>query len=194
MRRRIVLATTAALVVVLALLIPALADSGHGRPSCTGQLDELGFGSRDGFDHRHVQDTNNGVANSLYELEGYLSVCRTNDSTVVEAAAANARTVKVTAVRRVAIRARLQRWNGSAFVTLTDSGAGNTGDTARTLTVTSPTVNEVGSTPTFTPGWYRVFVTAAGRYTSGIVVPSHLFTYAVWLGDGPTSPASPPGG
>ena len=191
-RRRALLASAAALAVVLALIIvPALADTGHGRPACTGQLDELGFGSRDGFDHKHImQDPDSGVAHSLYELEGYLNVCRTNDSVVVEAVSAAARTIRSTGTVRVAIRARLQRWNGSRFVIVADSGAGNT-LTARTLTVTSPTLNEVGSSPAFTPGWYRVLVTSVGRYSSGVLLPASLTTYAVWLGDGPVTPLPP---
>lgn len=189
MRRRAVLASAAALAVVLALIIvPALADTGHGRPACTGQLDELGFGSRDGFDHKHImQDPDSGVAHSLYELEGYLNVCRTNDSVVVEAVSAAARTIRSTGTVRVAIRARLQRWNGSRFVIVADSGVGNT-LTARTLTVTSPTLNEVGSSPAFTPGWYQVLVTSVGRYSSGVLLPASLTTYPVWLGDGPVTP------
>lgn len=197
MRRRALLASAAALAVVLALIIvPALADSGHGRPSCTGQLDEVGFGSRDGFDHKHIMqdDAGSGVAHSLYELEGYLSVCRTSDTGVAEAVAANARAVKVTGTARIAIRARLQRWTGTRFTIVADSGAANTGDTARTVTVTSPTLNEVGSSPAFSPGWYQVLVTSAARYTSGVLLPASLTTYSVWLGDGPASPSSPPFG
>src|SRR4029453_15290362 len=101
------------------------------------------------------------------------------------------RTVRSTGTVRVAVRARLQRWNGSAFVILADSGAGNTG-VARTLTVTSPTLNEVGSSPAFTPGWYRVLVTSVGRYTSGLLLPASLTVCTVWPGDGRANPPPPP--
>jgi hypothetical protein len=194
MRRRALLASAAALAVVLALIIvPALADTGHSRPSCTGQLNEVGFGSRDAYDHKHImQDPDSGVAHSLYELEGWLNVCRTSDTGVAESVSASARTVRSTGTLRVAIRARVQRWTGSRFTIVADSGAANT-FTARTLTVTSPTLNEVGSSPAFTPGWYRVLVTSVARYTSGVLLPASLTVYTVWLGDGPAVPPTPPG-
>ena len=195
MRRRALLASAAALAVVLALVIvPVLADTGHSRPSCTGQLDEIGFGSRDAYDHKHIMqdDAGSGVAHSLYELEGWLDVCRSSDAGVAEAVSASARTVRSTGTLRVAIRARLQFWTGTRFTIVADSGVGNT-ETARTLTVTSPTLNEVGSSPAFTPGWYRVLVTSVGRYTSGVLLPASLTVYTVWLGDGPANPPTPPG-
>jgi hypothetical protein len=192
-RRKFTLSALAALAVVVALVVPALADGGHLRPSCAGQLDEAGFGSRDGWDHEHVQDApGSGVSNSLYELEGFFNVCRTNDSVVAESASAGARAVKVTGVTRIALRVRLQRWNGTAFVTLADSGVANTGNTARTLLITTASLNEVGSSPAFTPGWYRAAVSSGARYSSGVFVPGAFTTYSVWLGDGPVSPASPP--
>lgn len=190
-RRKLILAALAAVLALATVVVPALADAGHGRPSCAGLLDEAGFGSRDGFDHRHVQDAGSGVAGSLYELEGVLNVCRTNDAVVVEAVSASARTIRSTGVVRVALRARLQRWNGTSWVTLADSGPANTG-TARTLLVTSPNLNEVGSSPAFDPGWHRVLVTSAARYSSGVLIPASLPTYSVWLGDGPVTPAVPP--
>ena len=194
MRRRTLLASAAALAVALALIIvPALADTGHSRPSCTGQLDEVGFGSRDAYDHKHImQDPDSGVAHSLYELEGWLNVCRSSDAGVAESVSASARTVRSTGTHRVAIRARVQFWTGTRFTIVADSGVGNT-ETARTLTVTSPALNEVGSSPAFTPGWYRVLVTSVGRYTSGVLLPASLTVYTVWLGDGPAVPPTPPG-
>jgi hypothetical protein len=191
-KRKLTLAAIVAVLAIGALVVPALADGGHGRPSCAGQLDEAGFGSRDGFDHFHVQDPASAVPNSLVELEGFINVCRTNDAVIVEAASASSRTIKSTGTRRVLLRSRLQRWNGTSFVTVATSPAVNSGDAARTLVVTTPTLNEVGSSPAFAHGWHRVLVTALVRYTSDELIFYSRTTYSVWLGDGPVSPATPP--
>jgi hypothetical protein len=199
--RKLVLAALVAALALGALVLPALADGGHGRPDCAGQLDEAGFGTRDGWDHAHVQDPSSGVPNSLAEVEGYLSACRTNDAVIAEAVAGNARVIRSTGVLRVLLRARLQRF----YATDPDGGgplvagwntralgpAVNT-ETARTLTVTTPFLNEVASVPSFEHGWHRVLTTAQVRYTNGQLRAYSIATYAVWLGDGPTSPAAPP--
>jgi hypothetical protein len=197
-RSRIRWATLAiALAVTAVLAAPVFADSGHGRPGCTTQLDELGFGSRDGFDHVHA--TNPDVFGSLAELEGYLGVCRTNDATVVEAFSASARAVLVRGVVRVQLRALAQQWKDpdgagplpTTWVTVASSASVNTG-VNRTLTVTTPAVNEVGSVPAMEHTWSRAVIRALVRYSNGSLRFTVTPTYAIWTGDGPVAPATPP--
>jgi hypothetical protein len=189
----------AALVLTLSGVLVASADTNHGRPSCEGQLNELGFGSRDGWDHTHLANT--AVFGSLAELEGYLNVCRTNDSVVVEAVSGSARGVRVSGVVRLQLRAILQRFHAAdpdgagplvaGWNSVATSASVNTG-VNRTLTVTTPTLNDVGSTPAHDHGWHRVQARALQRYSNGQLIFTAHNTYAVWLGDGPVSPAVPP--
>jgi hypothetical protein len=175
--------------------IVAKADTNHGRPGCTGQVDEAAFGSRDGFDHWHL--SNPDVNNSLQELEAYINVCRTNDATVVEAASGSARAIRVAGVTRVQLRAQLQRyWDppgapGLGWHTVVQSDSVNTGDN-RTLTVTTPTVDEIGSIPAHGHFWHRSVARSLTRYSNGSLVFTAQPSYAVWLGDGPVSPVVPP--
>jgi hypothetical protein len=179
-----------AAIAALALTIPALADTNHGRPTCTAPpMDEVSFGSRDGFDHIHAIDAT--VPGALVELEGYLNVCRTNDSTVIEGASGSARAVLVAKVKRVGLRVLLQQHVPDAdpapgaqpgWVTRGDSLTSNTG-VNRTLTVTTP----FHTAPTLTQGWTRVVIRALVRSSDdGLNFYVHN-TYPVWVDDGPVT-------
>lgn len=196
-------------VATVALALPAgmaQADDGHSRPAvCSvdaGQVDEAGFGSRDGFDHFHV--TNPAVFASLADLEGFLNNCHTNLNVQATGTAKNvsasARAIRISGVNRVQLRARLRRWAADAdpvtvgdqpgWVVLVSSPSVNTGDN-RTLLVTTPLLTETSS-PAFVEGWYDVNVRAQVRYSNRSIPFYQFYTYAVWLGDGPAVPATPP--
>jgi hypothetical protein len=188
-------------VVVLALAMlgvagSAFADTNHGRPAvcsqAAGQIDEAGFGTRDGFDHFHV--TNAAVFASLADLEGFLNTCRTIDANVAENVSASARAIRVSGVNRVQLRAQLNRFEPitAGWELVSSSDSVNTGDN-RTLTVTTPLSTEATAAPaTFRPGWYYVNIRALVRYANSSLVFYQRQTYPVWLGDGPAFPATPP--
>jgi hypothetical protein len=173
----------------------AIADSNHGSPDCSSLtlVNEPAFGSRDGFDHQHA--TNAAVPSSLAELEGYLNVCRTNDATIVEAVSASARAVRVSGVVRVQLRAQLLQWvdgpdAGDApdqWALQQQSVSVNTG-LNRTLTVTTPYLDEIDSTPLFQHTWTRASVRALVRYSNGQLIFHQFYTYPIWTGDGPVTP------
>lgn len=182
MNRRVI-TIVAVVAVALGGLIAtqAFADDQHGRPTCTAPpMDELSFGSRDGFDHHHA--INADIPGSLAELEGFLNVCRTNDSTVIEGASGSARVVRVSGVVRVGLRAQLQQWNGTSWVIKGDSLTTNTG-VNRTLTVTTP----FHVAPTLTPGWTRVNIRALIRSSDGSLNFYVRTTPPVWVDDGPVT-------
>ena len=177
------------------MLTRANADSNHGRPACAGLVDETAYGSRDGFDHWHL--TRPAVTNSLQELEAYINTCRTNDATIVEAASGSARAVRVDGVTRVQLRAQLQRFYDPAgsdplgWYTVAQSASINTGDN-RTLTVTTPTLDEISSVPAHDHRWHRTVARSLTRYADGSLVFVAEASYPIWLGDGPVNPAAPP--
>jgi hypothetical protein len=193
--RRILLATIAAGALVLAGIVGAGADSNHGRPACTAPpMDETSHGSRDGFDHVHA--SNPAVFGSLAELEGYLNVCRTNDNPIIEGASASARTIRVSGVTRVQLRAQLQQFVADTspdpglqpgWVTRAQSDSINTG-VNRTLTVTTPFLTVNQATNPLSQGWTRVNVRALIRYANGSLVFSQHPTYPIWVDDGPVTP------
>jgi hypothetical protein len=208
-KSKLALAAVVAALLVAAVVVPALADSQHGRPAvCSvdgGQVNEAGFGSRDGFDHFHHFGTQAG---SLTELEGWQNLCRTNDNPIAENASGSARAVRVDLAVRVLLRAVLQRWvldtdpatagNQSAWVAVVASAAVNTGSVGnpRTLVVTTPLITEAGvgdpALDLFVPGWYRTEVRAQVRHSNGTLSAAVQRTYGNWLGDGPVTPATPP--
>ena len=194
--RTLLLAGIAAGTLVVSGIMVASADThSHGQPQgvCVG-VDEPGFGSRDGFQSFHI--LNVGVSNSLVELDGWISNCHTNldnaATGIAESAQGGAKAVKVTSAYRTLLRAQLQRWNGTSFVTVVQSDAVNSGS-ARTVSVVTPTLYEP-TVPAFVPGWYRVNVRELTRYGNAVgpLVLQVRATYPIWLGDGPASPLAPP--